>query len=102
MTTWSSNSSWRILLASRILRVSLRSASEGDGSPARMVVDHDESTRAEGDNRFKDFPRVSQSFVERSLADRNHLDEFLLGVEQDHSERFVRKKTHFGAKIRYR
>jgi hypothetical protein len=59
------------------------------GNSARMIVDHDEGIRAEGDYRFKDFPRVSQSFVEGSLADRNRLDEFLLGVEQDHSEGFV-------------
>jgi hypothetical protein len=38
--------------------------------PARMVVNHEEGVSAEGDNRFKDFTRVSQRFVERPLADR--------------------------------
>jgi hypothetical protein len=58
-----------------------------------MFVDHEERISAEGDYRFKDFTRVSQRFVEGSLADRNNLDEFLLGVEKDHSKRFVRKKN---------
>jgi hypothetical protein len=40
--------------------------------------------------------------LEGSLADRNHLDEFLLGVEKDHSEGFVREKAHFGTKLRHR
>jgi hypothetical protein len=71
-------------------------------NPARMVVNHDEGVSAEGDDRFKDFPRVSQCFVEGSLTDRNHLDEFLLGVERDHSEELVREEPHFGTKLRYR
>ena len=66
-----------------------------------MIVHHDEGVSAEGNDWFKDFTRVSQRFVERSLADRNHLDEFLLGVEQDHSERLVREEPHFGTKLRY-
>ena len=37
-------------------------------------MDHDEGIRAEGDHGFKDFTRVSQRFVEGTLADRNHLD----------------------------
>jgi hypothetical protein len=45
---------------------------------ARVVMDHDESIRAEGDYWFKDFTRVIQSFVEDSLADRNNLDDDLL------------------------
>jgi len=65
-------------------------------------VDHDEGVSAEGDYRFKDLTRVSQRFIEGSLADRNHLDKFLLGVEQDHSEGLVREEPHFGAKLRYR
>src|SRR5258708_36165731 len=69
---------------------------------ARMIVDHDEGVRTKGNYRFKDFPRVSQSLVEGSLADRKHFDEFLFGVEQDHSERFVREEPHFGTKLRYR
>ena len=56
----------------------------------------------EGDYRFKDFTRVSQSLVERSLADENNLDEFLLGVEQDHSEGLVREEPLVGTKLRYR
>jgi hypothetical protein len=45
---------------------------------------------------------VSQSFVEGSLADRNYLNEFLLGVEQDHSEGLVREEPLVGTKLRYR
>jgi len=44
----------------------------------------------------------SQRFVEGTLADRNYLDEFLFGIEQDYSKRFVRKKTHFRTKLRDR
>ena len=70
--------------------------------PARMVVDHDEGICAKGDYWFEDFTRVSQSFVEGSLTDRDHLDEFLLGVEQDHSEGLVREEPLVGTKLRYR
>jgi hypothetical protein len=33
---------------------------------------------------------------------RDHLDEFLFGVEQDHSEGLMREEPHFGTKLRYR
>ena len=37
--------------------MSRRSASEGGGIAARVVMDHDEGIRAEGDYRFKNFTR---------------------------------------------
>ena len=72
------------------------------GIAAGVIVHHDESEGAEGDDRFEDFPRVSQGFVERSLAYGNHLDELLLGVNKHNAQRFVTKKAHFGAEFRYR
>jgi hypothetical protein len=39
------------------------------GIAARVIVHHDEGESAEGDDRFEDFPRVSQCFVQVSLAD---------------------------------
>ena len=62
-----------------------------------MVVDHDESESAKNDYGFKNFTRVSQSFVQGSFADRNDLNKLLLGVEKDNSQGFVTEKTHFSA-----
>ena len=44
--------------------------------------------------------RVSRRLVERSLADRNHLDELLLGVNPDDTQRFVKEEAHFGTRFR--
>ena len=45
------------------------------GIAAGMIVHHDESEGAEGDDGFKDFPRVSQRFVQSPLANGKHLNE---------------------------
>jgi hypothetical protein len=71
------------------------------GIAGGVIVNHDESESAEGDHRFKDFPRMSQGFVQGSLAHRNHFDQLLLGVEQDHPQRFLREKAHLAAELRY-
>jgi len=45
---------------------------------------------------------VSRRFIQGSLADGNHLDELLLGVDKHNAQRFVREKAHFGAEFRDR
>jgi hypothetical protein len=49
-------------------------------------MDHDESESAKNDYGFKNFTRVSQSFVQGSFADGNDLDQLLPSVEKDNSE----------------
>ena len=44
--------------------------------------------------------RVSQRFAERSLAERNRLDELLLDVNPDDTQGFVREEAHFGKQFR--
>ena len=69
---------------------------------AGVIVHQHKSESAKRDNRFKDFPWMGERFVESAFSHGNDLDELLFGVEQDHADRFVRKKPHLGAETGYR
>ncbi len=47
------------------------------------------------DDRFKDFPRMGDGFVDRALADNGDLDELLFGIEKNDPKRFAIEKAHF-------
>ena len=65
----------------------------------RVIVHHDEGVGRVSDHRLKDFSWVAERFVDAALANRTHLIEVLLGVEENDTQAFAIQKAHLGTKI---
>ena len=59
----------------------------------------DEGIRRMDDHRLKDLSRVGEGLIYRPLTNRADLNEMLLGVEKDNSERFAVEKAHLRTKV---
>ena len=55
----------------------------GRGGVARwVIVNEDKSIGTEREHGFQNFPRMGERFVQSPVADRDNLNELLLGVER--------------------